>query len=170
MTIFKSLPLALANRAFVWIRLLEFSKAHLDLLWIIKIGTYPMESLYKIYQRLGIVLQKLQKVRWIKYLKFTTKISCYLKVVGIWIILFTFLPSSESIDAFSKAIDLIKYAKIPSDQKMKNKAELENNMKATEFGTYPHQNLLNSHPSLEIIKEHTELQGTYWNMFQEICN
>ena len=164
MTTFQSLPLALANRAFVWIKLLEFSKAHLDLLWIIKIGTYPMESLYKIYQRLGIVLQKLQKVRWIKYLKFNIKVSCYLKVVSIWIVLKTFFPSSESIEAFGKAIDLIKHAKIPSDQKMKNKAELENNMKATEFGTYSQQNLMNSHPLLDIIKEHTELQGTYLNM------
>ena len=70
-------------------------------------------------------------------------------------------PPSESIEAFGKAIDLIKHAKIPSDQKMKNKAELENNMKTTEFGTYSQKNLLNSHPSLDIIKEHTELQGTY---------
>ena len=52
-----------ANRAFVWMKLEEFEKAQVDLLWVIKMGNYSKESLYKIYQRLGIVLQKLQKTR-----------------------------------------------------------------------------------------------------------
>ena len=44
-------------------KLEEFEKAQVDLLWVIKMGNYSKESLYKIYQRLGIVLQKLQKTR-----------------------------------------------------------------------------------------------------------
>ena len=55
--------MALANRAFVWMKLEDFEKAQVDLLWILKMGNYPKDSLYKIYQRLGIVLQKLQKTR-----------------------------------------------------------------------------------------------------------
>ena len=59
----QTLPLALANRAFVWMKLLQFDKAEVDLLWILQTGKYPRESLYKIYQRLGIVLQNLRKTR-----------------------------------------------------------------------------------------------------------
>ena len=57
------LCMALANRAFVWMKLEAFDKARLDLDWIIQIGKYPEESVYKVYQRLGIVLQKLH-MKW----------------------------------------------------------------------------------------------------------
>ena len=53
----------LTYRAFVWMKIEEFEKAQIDLLWVIKMSNYPKESFYKIYQRLGIVLQKLQKTR-----------------------------------------------------------------------------------------------------------
>ena len=59
----QNLSMALANRAFLWMKLEEFEKAQVDLLWIIQMGNYSKEAFYKIYQRLGIVLQKLQKTR-----------------------------------------------------------------------------------------------------------
>ena len=42
---------------------------------------------------------------------------------------------SESIEAFAKAVQLIKEAKLTSDQKEKNTKELEDNMKATKLGS-----------------------------------
>ena len=36
-----NLALALANRAFVWMKLEEFDFAQVDLLWIIEMGKYP---------------------------------------------------------------------------------------------------------------------------------
>ena len=39
------------------------------------------------------------------------------------------LNPSESVEAFTKAIDLIKYAKIPTDQKKNNIEELKINIK-----------------------------------------
>ena len=59
------LTLALANRAFVWMKLLQFDKARVDLLWILKIEKYPRDIIYKIYQRLGTVLQSLRKTRFL---------------------------------------------------------------------------------------------------------
>ena len=59
----QTLALALANRAFVWMKLLHFEQAEADLQWLLQIDKYPQESLYKIYQRLGIVLQKLKRTR-----------------------------------------------------------------------------------------------------------
>ena len=59
----QTLALALANRAFVWMKLLHFEQAEADLQWLLQIDKYPQESLYKIYQRLGIVLQKLRRTR-----------------------------------------------------------------------------------------------------------
>ena len=58
-----NLCLALANRAFVWMKLEQFDKAEKDLLWIISMKKYPKESYYKVYQRLGISFQKLSKTR-----------------------------------------------------------------------------------------------------------
>lgn len=111
-------------------KLLEFSKAHIDLKWVIKIGTYPLETLYKIYQRLGMVLQKLQK-------------------------------TSESIEAFARAVQLIKEAKLTSDQKEKNTKELEDNMKATKLGSAATKNTMEcTNEALEIIEEHNELKGS----------
>ena len=66
--------MALANRAFVWMKLEEFEKAQVDLLWVIKMGNYSKESFYKIYQRLGIVLQKLQKTRFQILIKVLAKV------------------------------------------------------------------------------------------------
>ena len=63
-----------ANRAFVWMKLEEFEKAQVDLLWVIKMGNYSKESFYKIYQRLGIVLQKLQKTRFQILIKVLAKV------------------------------------------------------------------------------------------------
>ena len=63
-----------ANRAFVWMKLEEFEKAQVDLLWVIKMGNYSKESFYKIYQRLGIVLQKLQKTRFQILIKALAKV------------------------------------------------------------------------------------------------
>ena len=51
----QNLSMALANRAFVWMKLEEYEKAQIDLLWIIKMGNYSNDNMYKIYQRLGIV-------------------------------------------------------------------------------------------------------------------
>ena len=55
------LTLALANRAFVWIKLEEYQKAETDLEWLLSINKYPQDTLHKIYQRLGIVKFKLRK-------------------------------------------------------------------------------------------------------------
>ena len=68
---------------------------------------------------------------------------------------------SESIEAFSKAIELIKHAKISSDQKKKSTVELEDNMAATKFGTYCQNSNQNKvEKSLDIIEEHIEIQGS----------
>ena len=52
----QTLTLVIANRAMVWIKLQEYQKAHLDLNWVLTIGKYPKDSLYKIWQRLATVL------------------------------------------------------------------------------------------------------------------
>ena len=61
----QELAMALANRAFVWMKLLQFDRARVDLLWILKIEKYPRDIIYKIYQRLGTVLQSLRKTRFL---------------------------------------------------------------------------------------------------------
>ena len=57
----ETLSLAVANRAMVWIKLEEYQKAHWDLTWLLSIGKYPQDSIYKIWQRLGTVLLQLGK-------------------------------------------------------------------------------------------------------------
>ena len=67
---------------------------------------------------------------------------------------------SESIEAFAKAVQLIKEAKLTSDQKEKNTKELEDNMKATKLGSAAAKNTLEcTNEALEIIEEHNELKG-----------
>ena len=55
----QTLTLSIANRAVVWMKLEEYGKALSDLKWLLDIGNYPKDSIYKIYQRLGMVLSKL---------------------------------------------------------------------------------------------------------------
>ena len=52
-----NLALALANRAFVWMKLEQFEFAQVDLLWILQIGKYPK----------GLFKKTIQKTR--KYMK-----------------------------------------------------------------------------------------------------
>ena len=68
---------------------------------------------------------------------------------------------SESIEAFARAVQLIKEAKLPSDQKEKNTQELEDNMKATKLGSAATKNTLDcaNDGALDIIEEHDELKG-----------
>ena len=47
----ETLTLAIANRAAVWIKLEEYDKAHLDLKWLLTIGKYPPDSIYKIFHQ-----------------------------------------------------------------------------------------------------------------------
>ena len=49
--------MALANRAFVWIKLKRYIFAKNDLELVMKNENYPQETLYKIHQRLGNVYQ-----------------------------------------------------------------------------------------------------------------
>jgi hypothetical protein len=70
------------------------------------------------------------------------------------------LKLSESIEAFARAVQLIKEAKLTSDQKEKNTKELEDNMKATKLGSAGTKNTLDcANEGLEIIEEHDELKG-----------
>ena len=55
----QTLTLSIANRAVVWMKLDQYEKALSDLEWLIDIGNYPKDSIYKIYQRLGLVYLKL---------------------------------------------------------------------------------------------------------------
>ena len=57
----QQLALAIANRAFIWIKLEEYQIAEVDLEWLLSINKYPSENLHKIFQRLGIVKLKLNK-------------------------------------------------------------------------------------------------------------
>ena len=50
---------ATANRAFVWLKLEKFSLALSDLEKVLSFENYPKNSLFKIYQRLATVFQKL---------------------------------------------------------------------------------------------------------------
>ena len=43
-----NLTLALANRAFVWIKLEEHQKAEVDLEWCLSIKKYPKDTVHKI--------------------------------------------------------------------------------------------------------------------------
>lgn len=58
-----NLCLAFANRAFLWLKFNEFQRALVDLEMVIRERNYPKESLFKIYQRLGLTYQKLGKTR-----------------------------------------------------------------------------------------------------------
>ena len=72
---------------------------------------------------------------------------------------------SESIEAFARAVQLIKEAKLTSDQKEKNTKELEDNMKATKLGSAATKNTLEcSNEGLEIIEEHN------WMRERELIN
>ena len=87
----QNLSMALANRAFLWMKLEEFEKAQVDLLWIIQMGNYSKEAFYKIYQRLGIVLQKLQKTRFqTLYLCANYLLTRSKSILELWVT--TFLP------------------------------------------------------------------------------
>ena len=55
----QELAMALANRAFVWMKLKRYLYAKNDLELVIKSEYYPIETLYKIHQRLGNVYQYL---------------------------------------------------------------------------------------------------------------
>ena len=50
---------AIANRAFVWLKLEKFSLALSDLEKVLSFENYPKNSLFKIYQRLATVFQNL---------------------------------------------------------------------------------------------------------------
>ena len=68
------------------------------------------------------------------------------------------LNPSESVEAFTKAIDLIKYAKIPTDQKKNNIEELKINIKNADKIPQFAEEITNL-PSLKIVEEHPELEG-----------
>lgn len=55
------LAMAIANRAFIWMKLEEYQRAEVDLEWLLSLNKYPPENLHKIFQRLGIVKLKLSK-------------------------------------------------------------------------------------------------------------
>ena len=54
---------AIANRAFVWLKLEKFSLALSDLEKVLSFENYPKNSLFKIYQRLATVFQNLGQSR-----------------------------------------------------------------------------------------------------------
>ena len=65
---------------------------------------------------------------------------------------------SESIEAFTKAIELIKFAKLPTDQKKNNIEELKINIKnADKIPQFSEEKVHDS--SLDIIEEHSDLEG-----------
>ena len=65
---------------------------------------------------------------------------------------------SESIEAFTKAIELIKFAKLPTDQKRNNIEELKINIKnADKIPQFSEEIVYDS--SLDIIEEHSDLEG-----------
>ena len=68
------------------------------------------------------------------------------------------LNPSESIEAFTKAIELIKFAKLPTDQKKNNIEELKINIKnADKLPQFTEEIVHDS--SLDIIEEHSDLEG-----------
>ena len=68
------------------------------------------------------------------------------------------LNPSESIEAFTKAIELIKFAKLPTDQKKNNIEELKINIKnADKIPQFSEEIVYDS--SLDIIEEHSDLEG-----------
>jgi hypothetical protein len=68
------------------------------------------------------------------------------------------LNPSESIEAFTKAIELIKFAKLPTDQKKNNIEELKINIKnADKIPQFSEETVHDS--SLDIIEEHSDLEG-----------
>ena len=87
------LTLAIANRAFIWIKLEEYQKAETDLEWLLSINKYPQDTQHKIYQRLGIVKFKLRK-------------------------------AIESIEAFRKSYELLKFSNLSKEQKRSTIEEL----------------------------------------------
>ena len=65
---------------------------------------------------------------------------------------------SESIEAFTKAIELIKYAKLPKDQKRNNIEELKINIKnANKIPQFTEE--IVHDPTLDIVEEHAEIEG-----------
>ena len=68
------------------------------------------------------------------------------------------MNSSESIEAFTKAIELIKYAKLPKDQKRNNIEELKINIKnANKIPQFTEETVHD--PTLDIVEEHAEIEG-----------
>lgn len=85
----------------------EFAKAELDLKWALSTGKYPEESIFKLFQRLGVAYQKLGK-----------------------------LPDAiESFDKALKALQSA--TKLSTDQKHSIGLELKSNLKTTKIMKIP---------------------------------